>query len=167
MSLIKVSRACAEFFAISRQTYVLRGAPNNQAVRGDSTWRVWHALAFVAELTISFILMITVLFVSNRDTIARYTPYFAGALVATYITFEGPVSGMSMNPARTLVRPFTLTTGTRFGSISLHRLWACWEPRTCFCAFAAAFHPAVQSSITQMTSGTSSAADIERRGPRF
>jgi aquaporin Z len=27
---------------------------------------------------------------------------FAGALVATYIAFEAPISGMSMNPARTL-----------------------------------------------------------------
>jgi aquaporin Z len=60
-----------------------------------------NAPAFLAELTISLILMTTVLFVSNRERIARYTPYFAGALVAICITFEAPLSGMSMNPART------------------------------------------------------------------
>src|SRR5262249_21016846 len=30
----------------------------------------------------------------------RYTGLCAGALVALYITFEAPLSGMSMNPAR-------------------------------------------------------------------
>ena len=64
------------------------------------------AVAFVAELVISFGLMLTVLLVSNREGIARFTPYFAGALVATYICVEAPLSGMSMNPARTLASAF-------------------------------------------------------------
>jgi aquaporin Z len=34
--------------------------------------------------------------------LARSTGLFAGALVATYITLEAPLSGMSMNPARTV-----------------------------------------------------------------
>jgi aquaporin Z len=57
--------------------------------------------AFVAEAAISFGLMLTVLVTSNRPATAPYTPLFAGALVATYITLEAPISGMSMNPART------------------------------------------------------------------
>lgn len=58
------------------------------------------ALAFVAETVISFGLMLTVLLVSNTRRLNRYTALFAGTLVATYITLEAPVSGMSMNPAR-------------------------------------------------------------------
>jgi aquaporin Z len=58
--------------------------------------------AFVAEIIISFILMSVVLTVSNTKRLARWTGMFAGALVATYITIESPISGMSMNPARTL-----------------------------------------------------------------
>ena len=58
-------------------------------------------VAWVAELAIAFGLMTIILRVSNSP-LARYTGLCAGALVATYITFEGPVSGMSMNPARTL-----------------------------------------------------------------
>ena len=58
-------------------------------------------LAFVAELTITFIQMTVILNVSNTKRLARWTGLFAGALVATYITFESPISGMSMNPART------------------------------------------------------------------
>lgn len=57
--------------------------------------------AFVAELLISFVLMLTVLTVSNMMRLARFTPYFVGVLIAAYITFEAPFSGMSMNPART------------------------------------------------------------------
>lgn len=60
---------------------------------------LWWALA--AELFISFLLMSAVLFVTNRPALAKYTGFFAGALVALFITFEAPLSGMSMNPART------------------------------------------------------------------
>jgi aquaporin Z len=59
-------------------------------------------VAFAAELVITFVLMTTILVVSNVKRLARYTGVFAGVLVALYITFEAPLSGMSMNPARTL-----------------------------------------------------------------
>jgi aquaporin Z len=58
--------------------------------------------AFTAELGISFLLMFTVLVVSNARRTYGATPFVAGALVALFITFEAPLSGMSMNPARTL-----------------------------------------------------------------
>jgi aquaporin Z len=60
------------------------------------------AVAFFAELAISLVLAMTVLLTSNDKALSRFTPYFAAALVASYITFEAPFSGMSMNPARTL-----------------------------------------------------------------
>jgi aquaporin Z len=56
--------------------------------------------AFIGELTISFVLMLTILVASNRETLARYTPYLVGFLYATFIILEAPFSGMSMNPAR-------------------------------------------------------------------
>jgi aquaporin Z len=59
-------------------------------------------IAFAAELVISFGMMLAVLVTSNSIRFMRYTPFFAAALVALYITFEAPYSGMSMNPARTL-----------------------------------------------------------------
>ena len=58
------------------------------------------ALAFAAEFTITALLMTVVLHVSNRPRIARYTGLCAGACVALFITFEAPLSGMSLNPAR-------------------------------------------------------------------
>ena len=58
--------------------------------------------AFLAEAVITFVLMTAVLRISNHAGLAAYTGIFAGMLVATYITLESPVSGMSMNPARSL-----------------------------------------------------------------
>jgi aquaporin Z len=60
------------------------------------------AIAFVAEAAISFLLMIVVLAALNRASLARFTGLFAGLLVAAFITVEAPLSGMSMNPARTV-----------------------------------------------------------------
>ncbi len=59
-------------------------------------------VAFVAEFAISFGLMLVVLVFSNRPRLAPFTGLAAGALVAAYITVEAPLSGMSMNPARSL-----------------------------------------------------------------
>ena len=58
--------------------------------------------AFLAEFTISLLLMSVILRVSNHPRHARYTGLCAGVLVALFITIEAPLSGMSMNPARSL-----------------------------------------------------------------
>jgi aquaporin Z len=58
--------------------------------------------AFAAELAISFALMSVVLALGRSPRLGRYTGLVVGAIVALYITFEAPLSGMSMNPARTL-----------------------------------------------------------------
>lgn len=67
--------------------------------------------AFLAELTITFIQMSVILTVSNTKRLSRWTGVFAGLMVATYITIESPISGMSMNPART------------FASASVGQVW--------------------------------------------
>jgi aquaporin Z len=88
---------------VALATFVLRGAPGDGTVRYAVTSPGVYGttVAFVAELAISFILMITVLLVTNHEKLARYTAYFVGSLYAVNITFETPLSGMSMNPART------------------------------------------------------------------
>jgi aquaporin Z len=65
------------------------------------------SVAFAAEFAISMLLMSIILLVSNSRSLTRFTPLFAGALVAAFITFETPLSGMSMNPARTLASAFS------------------------------------------------------------
>jgi len=58
------------------------------------------AVAFVAELFISFGMLLTILNIAARERLAPYAGVAAGLLVATYISIEAPLSGMSMNPAR-------------------------------------------------------------------
>jgi aquaporin Z len=58
-------------------------------------------VAFPAEAVIACGMMFMVLSVTNTPKLARFTGLFAGALVFLYITFEAPLSGMSINPART------------------------------------------------------------------
>lgn len=73
-----------------------------------------HGAAFLAEAAISFVLMMAVLVSSNSRRYTRLTPYVAAFLVALWITLEAPVSGMSMNPARTV--------GSAVGA----QLWSGW-----------------------------------------
>ena len=64
-------------------------------------------VAFLAEAAISFVLVMVVLMFTNKsETLARWTGGVAGLCVAAFITFESPLSGMSMNPARTLGSAF-------------------------------------------------------------
>jgi aquaporin Z len=79
-------------------------ALGDSAVRYVVTVPGPHGLgvAFAAETAISFLLMSIVLTVSNTPRLSRFTGVACGLLVATYIRFEAPLSGMSMNPARTL-----------------------------------------------------------------
>jgi aquaporin Z len=74
-------------------------APVNYAATMPGSGGPW--IAFIAELLISGALMFVILTLSGTARLARFTGYAAGFLVALYITFESPLSGMSMNPART------------------------------------------------------------------
>lgn len=71
-------------------------------------------VAFAAELGIAFCLMTVVLTASSTPRLAPFTGLCAGALVATYITLEAPLSGMSLNPARTLASAVPAATWSAF-----------------------------------------------------
>lgn len=87
----------------------LRSASVNHVV--TTPGRRGVKVAWVAELLIAFGMMFMVLFVSNDSVLTPFTGLFAAALVALFITFEAPLSGMSLNPART------------FGSALVARHW--------------------------------------------
>jgi aquaporin Z len=59
------------------------------------------SIAFAAEFSISFVMMLTILMVSNDARWSRYAGVAAGILISGYVFFESPLSGFSMNPART------------------------------------------------------------------
>jgi aquaporin Z len=115
--LYAIAQFLGAIAGVALARYVLRGALGNHAVRYAVTVPGVYGstVAFVAELAISFFLMITVLFTTNRKRLAPYTAYFVGALLAIYYTFEAPLSGMSTNPARTF--------GSAFHANYWHALW--------------------------------------------
>jgi aquaporin Z len=69
-------------------------------------------VAFAAESVISFFLMLTILVASNNARLSRWTGLLSACLIALYVTVESPLSGMSMNPARS------------FGSAANASVWA-------------------------------------------
>lgn len=58
-------------------------------------------LAFIVEVLMSFVLMLMILFTSNSQSLSNMTGVLSGILLAIYIPVATPISGMSINPART------------------------------------------------------------------
>src|SRR6516165_7876257 len=64
--------------------------------------RLGELVAFGAEIAIAFVLMSTVLATNASARLMRWTGVCAGLLVAIYISLEAQLSGMSLNPARSV-----------------------------------------------------------------
>ncbi len=114
LRLGKVAPIDALFYALAQFTGGAAGTLLVSAVLGD-----WFTLppisaaatlpgtagelaAFGAEVAIAFVLMSTVLAANASARLMRWTGICAGVLVALYIAFEAPLSGMSLNPARSV-----------------------------------------------------------------
>jgi aquaporin Z len=95
-------------------------------------------IAFLAEVAISFLQMLLVLTVSNSKSFSRFTGVFAGVMVATYITLEAPLSGMSMNPARTF--------GSAFSAGEWRALWIYFTAPLLGMLAAGAFYSSLRGS---------------------
>ncbi|HEY7639878.1 MAG TPA: aquaporin [Steroidobacteraceae bacterium] len=117
LRLKHVARWDAAFYILAQFIGGTLGVLLVRAVLGDAFVQppVAHAatmplhgvtIAFAAEFGISFLMMTMVLRASNSERYMRYTGLFAGLLVALFITFEAPYSGMSMNPARSFASAF-------------------------------------------------------------
>jgi len=112
LRLGKVRRWDAAFYVVAQfvggtigvllAAAVLRDAfaapPVNYAATVPGPAGAWAALG--AEFAISALMAFVVLSVSSNPRSARFTGLAAGALVAVFISVEAPLSGMSINPAR-------------------------------------------------------------------
>jgi aquaporin Z len=92
------------FAGIAAATRLLGGLTSDASVNYVATLpgAAGQPVALLAETAISFGMMWMILRVSNHPRLMRLTGLCAGALVMIYITVEAPLSGMSMNPARSL-----------------------------------------------------------------
>jgi aquaporin Z len=112
------------------------------------------AVAFGAELLIAAGMMGVILLLSNHPRLARLTGVFAGLLVALYISVEAPLSGMSINPARSFASALPAGEWQAFwiyllaplaGMALAAELHAAWLRRAVHCAKL--LHPADQRCI--------------------
>jgi aquaporin Z len=112
-------------------------------------------VAFAAELLISGVLMFVVLNLSSSARFASFTGVAAGTLVALYITFESPLSGMSMNPARSFASAvpgmmwdhlWIYVAAPLLGMLGAARLFVAFRGR-CRLGCAKLLHPADQRCI--------------------
>lgn len=58
--------------------------------------------SFVLEVIMTYFLMLIILFISQDEATKSFTGLAVGLMVALEATFGGPISGCSMNPARSL-----------------------------------------------------------------
>jgi len=116
LSLGKISRPDAAFYIASQLAGGVAGVALLSAlVLGALGWSDAIAVGttrpgpgfpvpvvFAAEVFITFILMLGILLISNRQRIAHLTPAIAGTIVMTEVWLEAHVSGTSLNAARSL-----------------------------------------------------------------
>ena len=114
LMLGKIDRWDAIFYAASQFAgglagvmiaRVAIGAPlGHEAVNYAATipGRGGALTAFWAEMLISLLMMSSILIVANVKSLNRLTGLFAAVLLASFITLEAPLSGTSLNPARTV-----------------------------------------------------------------
>ncbi len=103
VGVIMVTLALGKLFTDPPVSYIV-------TVPGQLGW----AVAFVAESLMAFGLMLIVLLTANTQNLAKFTGLLAGLLVAIYIILEAPISGMSINPARSFASALPAQTWTAF-----------------------------------------------------
>ncbi len=104
--------------------------------------------AFLAEVAMAGGLMLTILTLLGSPRMMAFVGVFAGAIVACYITVLAPVSGMSINPARSFASAvpaglldflwiyLTAPVIGMLGAVEIHRRLGSWLTgrRHWFCA---------------------------------
>ena len=61
----------------------------------------WHQ-TFILEIILTYILMLVILFVGQNKDVRQFTGIAVGATVGLEALFAGPITGASMNPARSI-----------------------------------------------------------------
>ncbi len=114
LRLGRLSRAAAMIYIAAQCAGALLGVAIARLILGTASERPpvdfvatvpapgQSAVAFAAELVMAGALFGIVLEFASRERLKAAAPAVAGCLVAAYIFLAAPLSGMSINPARTL-----------------------------------------------------------------
>ncbi|KYC40894.1 hypothetical protein WA1_25075 [Scytonema hofmannii PCC 7110] len=72
---------------------------NGMTLPGNG-YPLWYV--FLAEVTITFLLVLSIFIFLSHHQLMRWTPLMTWLLVATIVCLEAPISGTSLNPARSI-----------------------------------------------------------------
>jgi aquaporin Z len=126
LALGKVRPWDAAFYAVSQVLGGLTGLLLAALLLGDAVrlpptaWiatvpgEAGVAAAFLAELLCAFLLMSVVLALGGLPRVMRFTGLAAGALIFLYVVLEAPISGFSLNPARSFASALPSGVWTAF-----------------------------------------------------
>lgn len=98
--------------------------------------------AFIAEFIISFILMLALLTAGSSKRLDKYLALISGNLICLYLIAELPLSGMSLNPARSFAGAlaanewnhlWVYVTSPTLAMIAASEVFRGWEDRHLFC----------------------------------
>jgi aquaporin Z len=62
--------------------------------------------SFILEIILTYFLMLVILFVSQNKKVSHFTGFAVGGTVLLEALFAGPITGASMNPARSIAPAF-------------------------------------------------------------
>ena len=110
-------------------------------------------IAFVAEFLITFVMMGILLLCLHSKLFKKLTGWILGILLALYIVYETPYSGMSLNPARSLGSAVAAHNYTGLWIYLVAPALGAWLATL---LFRAAFRDAAFSSIMAGDSGANS-----------
>lgn len=75
--------------------------PNHLLIGTTLPWGIWQQ-SFLLELILTYFLMLVILLVSQNKNIHQFSGIAIGGTVLLEALFAGPITGASMNPARSI-----------------------------------------------------------------
>ncbi|MBI1226928.1 MAG: MIP family channel protein [Bacteroidetes bacterium] len=93
-----VAQLLGAFLASGILKFLFSGHENLGATLPNGDWQQ----SFILEIILTYLLMIVILFVSQNKSVNQFTGLAVGAIVMLEAMFAGPITGASMNPARSI-----------------------------------------------------------------
>lgn len=93
-----LAQLCGAFLASILLKYLFLDPVNLGATLPSGSWQQ----SFVLETILSYLLMLVILMVGQNQAIQAFTGLAVGSTVLLEALFAGPISGASMNPARSI-----------------------------------------------------------------
>ena len=93
-----IAQLFGAFLASGMLRFLFMGHENLGATLPRGDWQQ----TFILEIILTYLLMLVILFVSQNKSSSQFTGLVVGATVMLEAMFAGPITGASMNPARSI-----------------------------------------------------------------